>query len=400
MKFFFFGILAAYLCGNIYIFARGLQSLKAITPTRRLRPLGIMMQCCFSIIFWIAALSFFVAMFARNASLPQWLSSTLNGVGSAWLVFTLYMVLALLVVDITKVVFYQIRRFLNRFGFLLSVIVVSGVLYSGYNNYRNPQIKELEIDLRAKAAAVVGNTENAAVVADTISVEDSGISVGKKNLKIVAVSDVHLGYSTGKEDLARYVGMINSLLPDIVLIGGDLIDNSVVPLWEQRMYEELLQLKAPMGIYMVPGNHEFISGIEKSVEFLKNTPVVLLRDSVVVLPGGVQLVGRDDRSNRNRASLEELMAGVQKGLPVIMMDHQPYELGLKDSLGVDLQLSGHTHRGQIWPMNLLIDRMYDQSHGYRKWENSHVVVSSGLSLWGPPFRIGTESDLWVINVKL
>ncbi len=400
MKFFFFGILAAYLCGNVYIFARGLQSLRAITPTRRLRPLGIMMQCCFSIIFWIATLSFFVAMFACNASLPQWLSSTLNGVGSAWLVFTLYMVLALLVTDITKVVFYQIRRFLNRFGFLLSVIVVSGVLYSGYNNYRNPQIKELEIDLRAKAAAVVGNTENAAVVADTISVEDSGISVGKKNLKIVALSDVHLGYSTDKEDLARYVGMINSLLPDIVLIGGDLIDNSVVPLWKQRMYEELGQLKAPMGIYMVPGNHEFISGIEKSVEFLKNTPVVLLRDSVVVLPGGVQLVGRDDRSNRNRASVEELMAGVQKGLPVIMMDHQPYELGLKDSLGVDLQLSGHTHRGQIWPMNLLIDRMYEQSHGYRKWDNSHVVVSSGLSLWGPPFRIGTESDLWVINVKL
>ena len=400
MKFFFFGILAAYLCGNIYIFARGLQSLRAITPTKRLRPLGIMMQCGFSVIFWMAALSFFVAMFARNASLPQWLSSTLNGVGSAWLVFTLYMVLALLVVDITKVVFYQIRRFLNRFGFLLSVIVVSGVLYSGYNNYRNPRIMELDIDLGAKAAAVVGNTENAAVVADTISVEDSGISVGKKNLKIVAVSDVHLGYSTGKEDLARYVGMINSLLPDIILIGGDLIDNSVVPLWEQHMYEELNQLQAPMGIYMVPGNHEFISGIEKSVEFLKNTPVVLLRDSVVVLPGGVQLVGRDDRSNRNRASVEELMARVEKDAPVIMLDHQPYELGLKDSLGVDLQLGGHTHRGQIWPMNLLIDRIYEQSHGYRKWENSHVVVSSGLSLWGPPFRIGTQSDLWVINVEL
>ncbi len=383
MKFFFFGILAAYLCGNVYIFARGLQSLKAITPTRRLRPLGIMMQCCFSIIFWIAALSFFVAMFARNASLPQWLSSTLNGVGSAWLVFTLYMVLALLVVDITKLVFYQIRRFLNRFGFLLSVIVVSGVLYSGYNNYRNPQIKELEIDLSS------GKVEG-----------DSELPVGKKNLKIVALSDVHLGYSTDKEDLARYVGMINSLLPDIILIGGDLIDNSIVPLCQQRMDEELGKLQAPMGIYMVPGNHEYISGLEKSEEFLKNTPIVLLRDSVVCLPGGLQLVGRDDRSNHSRASVEELMAGVRKEAPVIMLDHQPYQLDLKDSLGVDLQFSGHTHRGQIWPMNLLVDRMYQQSHGYRKWENSHVVVSSGLSLWGPPFRIGTKSDLWVINIRL
>lgn len=390
MKFFFFGILAAYLCGNIYIFARGLQSIRAIAPTRRLRPLGIAMQCVFSLLFWCAALSFFVAMFARNASLPNWLSGALNTVGPFWLVFTLYMVLCLLVVDITKVVFYQIRRFLNRFGFLLSVICVAAVLHNGYKNYQNPQIRELDIDLGF--AANVSNS-----VADTLNTE---LPVGKKNLKIVALSDVHLGYSTDKEDLARYVGMINSLIPDIILIGGDLIDNSIVPLWEQNMNEELGKLQAPMGIYMVPGNHEFISGIEKSVKFLKNTPVVLLRDSVVLLPGGLQLVGRDDRSNRSRASVEELMAGVQKDAPVIMLDHQPYELDLKDSLGVDLQFSGHTHRGQIWPMNLLVDRMYQQSHGYRKWENSHVVVSSGLSLWGPPFRIGTKSDLWVINIRL
>ena len=125
MKFFFFGTLVAYLCGNTYVFARGLQSLKAVTP-KRLRPLGIIMQCGFSVLFWAAALSFFVAMFARNASLPAGLNSVLYNVGSAWLVFTLYMVLSLLVVDITKVVVYQIRRFLNRFGFLLSLIFVSG----------------------------------------------------------------------------------------------------------------------------------------------------------------------------------------------------------------------------------------------------------------------------------
>ena len=386
MKFFFFGILAAYLCVNVYIFARGLQALKAVTP-KRLRPLGIIMQCGFSVLFWMAALSFFVAMFARNAALPAGLNTVLYNVGSAWLVFTLYMVLSLLAVDIAKVVFYQIRRFLNRFGFLISLVAVSAVLYSGYNNYRNPQVRELDIDLSAE------DSELAAEV-------NSELTVGKKTLKIVALSDVHLGYSTDKEDLAEYVELVNSLLPHVILIGGDLIDNSVAPLWQQHMEEELGKLQAPGGIYMVPGNHEFISGIEKSEEFLKNTPVVLLRDSVVVLPGGLQLVGRDDRSNRSRASVEELMAGVQKDTPVIMLDHQPYELGVKDSLGVNLQFSGHTHRGQIWPMNLLIDRMYEQSYGYRKWENSHVVVSSGLSLWGPPFRIGTQSDLWVINVKL
>ena len=79
-------------------------------------------------------------------------------------------------------------------------------------------------------------------------------------------------------------------------------------------------------------------------------------------------------------------------------DHQPYDLAHADSLGIDLQISGHTHAGQIWPLTLIIDRMYEQGHGYRKWNHAHIYVSSGLSLWGPPFRIGSRSDLAVIDI--
>ena len=86
--------------------------------------------------------------------------------------------------------------------------------------------------------------------------------------------------------------------------------------------------------------------------------------------------------------------------PVILLDHQPYEVAHKDSLGVDVQFSGHTHRGQVWPMSQLVDSMYEQSHGYRKWTHSHIWVSSGLSLWGPPLRIGTDSDFAVIDLLL
>ena len=85
--------------------------------------------------------------------------------------------------------------------------------------------------------------------------------------------------------------------------------------------------------------------------------------------------------------------------PVIVLDHQPYELAKTDSLGVDLQISGHTHRGQIWPLTKITDLLFEQSHGYRKWSHSHIWVSCGLSLWGPPFRIGTDSDIAVIDLN-
>lgn len=165
------------------------------------------------------------------------------------------------------------------------------------------------------------------------------------------------------------------------------------------MVEELARLKAPLGIYMVPGNHEYISGIDESVRFLKDTPIQLLRDSVVTLPNGVQIIGRDDRSNRSRHSLPTLLKQADRSKPIILLDHQPYNLAKTDSLGIDLQFSGHTHHGQIWPISWVTDRIYEQSHGYRKWTQSHIYVSSGLSLWGPPFRIGTNSDMAVFRLN-
>jgi len=164
------------------------------------------------------------------------------------------------------------------------------------------------------------------------------------------------------------------------------------------MAEELTELKAPLGIYMVPGNHEYISGIDKSIQFIQNTPIQLLRDSVVTLPCGIQLIGRDDRSNARRLPLQKLMARIDKSKPVILLDHQPYQLAESQAAGIDLQFSGHTHHGQVWPMNWVTDHLYEQSHGYRQWENSHIYVSSGLSLWGPPFRIGTESEMVVLQL--
>lgn len=322
----------------------------------------------YALLFALLSLSLFLSIGLRGAALPAWLLGALFRVGSVWILFMFYMIMALTLCDIAGWVVPSFQAKLLT-AFALTLVVM---LY-GYINYRNPRIERIEIALDKP--------------------------IGDKSLKIVAVSDVHLGHGTGKEKLRRYVGMINRERPDIVVIAGDLIDNSVAPLREERMQEELSGIEAPLGVYMALGNHEYISGVGECADFLAQTPIKVLRDSVVTLPGGVQIAGRDDRMNRNRLSLDGLLSKCDVARPIIILDHQPYNLAEVDAARIDLQISGHTHHGQVFPLNFITDAIYEQSHGYRKWTYSHIYVSSGLSLWGPPFRIGTRSDMAVITLK-
>ncbi|WP_299092246.1 metallophosphoesterase [uncultured Bacteroides sp.] len=361
MPIFFIILITVYLGGNTYIFYRGAQALSGL-------PGGF--KISLAILFWLATLSIVGTMLTRNIKMPVFLSHTMYKVGTGWLIFTLYMVLFLLAFDLLK-----LYRVPVNYGFILSLIFTVVLLGYGYYNYHHPKTNTINIAL------------------------DKPLAGDAKPIKIVAVSDLHLGNGIGKTALKRYVKMINEQNPDLILIAGDLIDNSVVPLYTEKMMEELSELKVPLGVYMVPGNHEYISGIKASARFIQDTPIQLLRDSVVTLPNGIQLIGRDDRSNTARRSLQELMAGIDKSKPIILLDHQPYKLTESEAAGVDLQFSGHTHRGQVWPMSWVTDYIYEQSHGYRQWGNSHIYVSSGLSLWGPPFRIGTESDMAVFYLS-
>lgn len=359
MKTYFLMIMGAYLAGNIYVFVRAMQMLSGI---------GLGWRILAGLIFWVLAFALFISMSLRDVEMPLALSKLMFSLGAIWMVFILYMVLTLLATDIIKIFLPSMQSgFLYALGFTLLLLVY------GYYNYRHPKIEHIDITL------------------------DKPIEGG--SIRVVAVSDVHLGSGTDKNDLKRYVEMINGQKPDIILIGGDLIDNSLTPVRQQRMEEELSQLKAPMGIYMVLGNHEYISRAEECEEFLSHTPIQLLRDSVVVLPCGLQIIGRDDATNKRRQLLSTLLERADRQKPILVMDHQPYHLAEADKAGIDLQFSGHTHHGQVWPLSLLTDYIYEQSHGYRKWPTAHIYVSSGLSLWGPPFRIGTNSELVVFDIK-
>jgi predicted MPP superfamily phosphohydrolase len=112
----------------------------------------------------------------------------------------------------------------------------------------------------------------------------------------------------------------------------------------------------------------------------------------------VAIVCRDDRQNSRRAKLDSLLTESDKGCFMVVLDHQPNAIAESQKNSIDLHISGHTHRGQVFPLNILTDHLFEQSHGYRKWGDTHAYVMTGLSLWGPPFRIGTHSEMLVVDV--
>ena len=219
-----------------------------------------------------------------------------------------------------------------------------------------------------------------------------------KNLTIVAASDIHLGYIIGKERLAGWVEMINNQNPDIILLTGDIFDKDFNFKESQNIDEELMKLHARYGVYAVLGNHEYFRDIEKAIENLQCSGIKLLRDQAITIDNKFVIIGRDDLTNINRKPIESLLSGLNPNLPVILMDHQPSNLQESVKNDIDLQISGHTHNGQIFPYSLIKSKFWELSYGYRKIGNTNFYVSSGLGLSYVPMRFGTQSE--IVRIQL
>ncbi len=328
MPTFFILLLISYLLGNCYIYFRSWEILSQL-------PIGL--RWVISLVYLFGSCSIFCLLAGRYISLPSAVAHGWHELGTGWLVFTLYMVMFLLLADLLRLCQLQIP-----YSFLLSLIITCILLGYGYYRYIHPDINVLSLRI------------------------DKPVE-GKKQIKVALVSDVHLGDGTTKARLKKYVKLINDQQPDLILLAGDLIDNNISPVEKEKMGEELSLWKAPLGTYMVPGNHEYISGIRKSKRFVQEeTPFVWLQDSTIQLPNGIQIIGRDDKLNAKRTPLSRLIAGLDTSRPIFLLDHQPLHLEEAENSGVDLQVSGHTHLGQIWPLSLLTDHLFEVSHGYKR----------------------------------
>lgn len=358
-------MLAVIFLANFYVVLRLWQMMP---PTVLGRTLLVVMA-----VFVVS--SFFLTFFI-GGKLPLAVTTFMYKVGTAWFFIMLYLVLIFLVLDIVRLTRLVPMGFMHGNWLSMGIIagIVTVILTAGYFRYLDKKRTELNI----------------AVTKD--------IPEGR-SIKIVAVSDLHLGYGIGMKELRRWISIINSENPDIVLIAGDMIDSNLRPLHENGIAGIFKEIKAKHGIYVSPGNHEYIAGIAPSLAFLNDAGLTVLRDSTALVDNMVYIVGRDDLSNRSRKSIGELTAPLDTSKPVIMLDHQPYNLERAAAAGIDLQLSGHTHRGQVWPLSLLTDYLYEVSYGYLKKNNTNFYISSGLGIWGGKFRIGTRSEYVVINLK-
>ena len=303
-------------------------------------------------------------------SLP--VAQVLYEVGTSSIFIMLYLVIIFLVLDLGRLVHLVPRSLLfNNWQMALGifVLVFAVFLYGNIHYYNKVRVP---LELTSKKLT--------------------------RDYRVVMVSDLHLGYHNTRKELSRWVDMINAEKPDFILIAGDLIDGSIRPLKEEHMEEEFHRLEAP--VYACLGNHEHFGGDANARQFYQDAGIHLLIDEAAVIDSAIVIIGRDDRSNfRHRKCLDSLMSTVNSHLYSIVLDHQPYDLEHAEKAGVDFQLSGHTHRGQVWPISWITDAIYECSWGSYQRGDTQYYVSSGLGLWGGKFRIGTQSEYIVANIR-
>lgn len=264
-------------------------------------------------------------------------------------------------------------------AFWAGLVMAGGVILGGFINAGRPRVRPLEVAIDKPAP-------------------------GLRTLNIAMASDIHLGTVNGCGRLEKIVRMINDLAPEIILLPGDIVDESVSLPDEERMIGLLQRLEAPLGVYSVVGNHEVYSGLEKNLDYLRRGGVRVLQDEAVLVGGSFWLVGRKDPDSvprgQKRVPLAEIMdrAGVDRARPLILLDHQPVHLEQAAEAGIDLQLSGHTHAGQFFPLNLINKAIWEQYWGSLRKGKTQYYVSCGAGTWGPPIRTGSTPE--IIRLKL
>jgi predicted MPP superfamily phosphohydrolase len=371
MKYLFFILVTIiFLAGNYYVFFRAWHAIPANTVTRTLL-----------IVFAVIVLSSFFLLFSVGEHLPVGLTSVLYKIGTSWFFTFLYFLIINLLMDLMRVTRLIPKETLNQytkenwFSFGLIVGFIGLLMLCGYLKYHTKERVELSLTSTKQGSKI-------------------------KSAKIVALSDMHLGYGIGSGELLQWINLINKEEPDIVLIAGDIIDNSLRPVNEENMASEFKKIKAKYGIYAVLGNHEYISGLNGSVKFYNEAGIHLLRDTSALIDSTFYIVGRDDRSNSNRKSLAQITSALDKSKPVLLLDHQPFKLQEAADNGIDFQFSGHTHYGQVWPISMITRLIYEDAYGLIRKGQTSIYVSSGIGIWGGKFRIGTQSEYVVINMKL
>ncbi len=339
--------------------------------------------------FVFIAFSFVIARLGKNR-VPHFFEKSLNIIGGYWMAAFLYFIILLGIIDIVKLILG-----ITRFSFISAITLQKIYFISNIGA------------LMIVAVLLVCGTYNATnLITTKYAIKINKDAGTLKKLNVVMLSDLHLGDIVNKKRLISIVNKINELNPDIVILAGDTIDDYIEPFISQNMGEEFKKIRSKYGVYAVFGNHEYYGGAVDKIayEYENSASFNLLREKTVKIDNSFYIVGREDLSyeryaKTKRKKLDELLADTDKSLPVFVIDHQPANLGEGEKAGVDVQFSGHTHKGQLLPANIITSRIFENDFGLLSKGTYNIVVSSGAGTWGPPIRIGTASEIVQIEIE-
>ena len=359
-------------------------------------------RCGFSALYILTATTLLSSFLIKK---PDWLHRTLKQISNLWLGTFLYALLGIGIADLIRIILYfswlsKTSWFHSRWmfaftGFFTGVCVLFFSLY-GFLHARKLYTTKWHI-ISHKACD------------------------GHPALRIALIADLHLGYNTDEFLLGRLVKRINKLQPDLIVVAGDTFDNEFHAIHHPKKSAEILAgLQSTYGTYCCYGNHDLDEAIlagftfggqkedadERFEQFFLDAHMTLLDDEIRLIDDFFYLIGRKDparckklASEAERMTPQQLTEHLDHSKPILIIDHQPKELSLLADAGADLILGGHTHNGQLFPGNLFLRLMWENPYGLLKKGDAYSVVTSGAGIWGPNMRLGTKSEVCLIEMK-
>lgn len=334
----------------------------------------------------------------------------------------------------------QLKRLLTRIGYnwlgviiyffvaLVISIVIRNVIWlisnkDKYNKTIAKNITAVFVVLFTSIMSIYGYNN-----AHNLHITNYEVSIDKKcnldKLNVVLLADLHIGYNVGLVEIQDMVDKVNSCNPDVVVIAGDVFDNEYEAIEEpDKMIEILRGMNSKYGTYVTYGNHDIqekilvgftfnwskeakakVQADERMNDFIEQCGFKFLYDDYAIIEDSIYVYGRPDKTKINFGNYERVCAkdvtkDLDKSLPIIVLDHQPAELNELANAGVDLDLCGHTHNGQIWPGTISIKWLWDNAYGLKDIDNMTSIVTSGVGLFGPNMRTGCIAEICDINIS-
>jgi predicted MPP superfamily phosphohydrolase len=334
----------------------------------------------FSFLYIVAVFTFPCIELLSHSSGTPWITN-FTKIGYYSLPYFLYLFLTVLFVDILLVINHLVKiipvstsknKTFKKTIFVVILMAPFLIVTTGALRHGNIQVNSYQIAIPKKSSAL-------------------------NHLKIAFAADLHLKGIADKVIVDKFVTKINSLNPDLVLLVGDIIEGDRQDDEMTVLEQTLRKINSKYGVYAAYGNHELHGGIS-NLNFFNNSAIKMLQDSFVQIDKSLYIVGRNDSRSDARKTIEELLTGMQNDLPIILLDHRPADLAKVSRTNVDIQVSGHTHNGQLFPINYITSYIYDLSWGHKKINNTHFFVTSGLQAWGPAVKTTGTSEIMVIDI--